>query len=172
MRGKLPARWDFHEKSEISKQNIPTSNRLWMDSECIICIRFAKKKKKKTGNRQKWAKNAPFASVFQNFSRGDPDPSSPHCEIIILIKNSPLALYDPLQLRWIFSCITYIEDRSFEGKNTHNFFGKNRHELGKNGLRMHNLHPFFKNFLGETPSPPPPLLREDKQSPLWLYMIL
>ena len=29
---------------------------------------------KSTGNRQKWAKNAPFASVFQKFSRGPGDP--------------------------------------------------------------------------------------------------
>ena len=59
-------------------------------------------------------------------------------------------------------------DRIFEGKNYTQFFGGNRHELGKNGLRMHDLHPFFKNFLGETP----PLLREDKKFPslIWLFL--
>ena len=25
----------------------------------------------------------------------------------------------------------------------------------ENGLKMHHLHPFFKIFLGETPTPPP-----------------
>ena len=94
----------------------------------------------------------------------------------------------------LFSCIwsstakvkflphyVYIEDRSFEGKNYTQFFGKNQHELGKNGLRMHQssethslflrlrcvnkrgsptmecticIH-FSKIFPGETPGSPP-----------------
>ena len=44
--------------------------------------------------------------------------------------------------------------RRFEGKNYTQFWGKNQQAIGKNGLRMHHLHPFFKNFLGETPTPP------------------
>ena len=32
---------------------------------------------KSTRTRQKWAQNAQFASVFQKFSRGDPDPLPP-----------------------------------------------------------------------------------------------
>ena len=43
-RNPYPAQRGFHDKSEIKKKK-PTSNRLWMDSECIICIRFSKKKK-------------------------------------------------------------------------------------------------------------------------------
>ena len=58
-----------------------------------------------------------------------------------------------------------MEIGDLKAKNTHNFGGINRHELGKNGLRMYHLHPFFKNFLGETPTPPP-ILREDKKFPL------
>ena len=45
-----------------------------------------------------------------------------------------------------------------------NFWGGDQQAIGKIGLRMHHLHPFFKNFLGETPTPPP-LLQEDKNFP-------
>ena len=60
-----------------------------------------------------------------------------------------------------------MEIGALKAKITHNFFflggGGIRHKLGKNGLRMQHLHPFFKSFLGETPIPP--LLREDKNFP-------
>ena len=101
-----------------------------------------------TRTRQKWAQNAPFASVFQKFSRGDPDPPTVRRSKISLFGFSSTAKMK------IFP-ITYIEDRRFGSKNCTQFGGKNRNELGKNGLRMHHLHPFFKNFLGETPTPPP-----------------
>ena len=54
--------------------------------------------------------------------------------------------------------------REFKAKIAHIFGGKNQQAIGKNGLRMHHLHPIFNNFLGETP--PPPLLQEDKKNPL------
>ena len=76
--------------------------------------------KKSTRTRQKWATNAPFASVFQNFSRGDPDPPPP---LLREDKNVP-SLAFPQQLRWKFSHITYIKDRRFESKNYTQFFGK------------------------------------------------
>ena len=73
-----------------------------------------------TGNRQKWAKNAPFALRFSKIFSGKPRPP-PFYE---RIKNPPLALYDPLQLRWKFARDAYIEDRSIEGKNYIQFWGK------------------------------------------------
>ena len=81
----------------------------------------------------------------------------PYCE---RIKNSPFGFIWSSKLRWKFSHITYIKDRSFEGK----IWGGDQQAIGKNGLRMHHLHPFFKHFLGETPTPPP-LLQEDKKFP-------
>ena len=47
--------------------------------------------------RKKWAKNAPFASVFQKFSRGTPAPDPNLQEDKKTLPS--LALYDPLQLR-------------------------------------------------------------------------
>ena len=156
-----------------------------MDSECIICIRFPKKKKKPlrtkferknfsrvtyigdqnfegkhytqfwenkktTGNRQKLAKNAPFASVFQNFSGRprNPPPPPPYSE---RKKNPLLALYGEISPPSRFSKIGALK-----AKITHNFRGGgDQQAIGRNWLRMHHLHPFFKKFLGETPTPPP-----------------
>ena len=59
--------------------------------------------------------------MFSDFFFGETTtPPLPQCE---KIKNLPSwALYDPLQLMWKFSCITYIGNRRFEGKITHIFF--------------------------------------------------
>ena len=101
-------------------------------SECTLCIHFCKNYLGET-------------------------PSPPYCE---KVKKSPsLALYDLLQLRWKFSRITYIEDRSFESNNYTRFFGRKINtNSAKNGLRMHHLHPFFTKFPGG--GPPDPHLRE------------
>ena len=179
MKGKLPHHTlhngDFMAKVKFKK--IPTTNRLWMDSECIICMCFSKKKKRRgppppmrIGNtspvsriselwRQNymWRKNQqaigknglrmhhlhPF---FKNFL-GETRPP-PYCERI----KTPLFgfIWSSTAIRWKFSRDAYIEDRSFERKNYTQFFGENKHELGKNGLRMHHLHPFFKKFPGAT----------------------
>ena len=109
---------------------------------------------KSTLTRQKWAKKAPFASVFQNFTRGDPDPPLLREDE----KLPSLAVYDPLQLRWKISRTTYmyIEVRSFEGKNYTQLFGKkSTRTRPKMGSDSH-FRPFFKFFSGETPTPPPP----------------
>ena len=137
--GLLWQKWNF--------KKIPTPIRLWMDSECIICIRFSHKKRggpppphakgkqisriTYIGERSFEGKNYMYNFVggvgggggqqaigknglrmhpfFQKFSRGDPPPPRQSGD-----KKLPsLALYDPLQLRWKFSRITY---RSFEGK--------------------------------------------------------
>ena len=47
--------------------------------------------KKSPGNRQKWAKNTPFASVFQQYSRGDPEPPPLLRQDKILPLNGPLS---------------------------------------------------------------------------------
>ena len=94
-----------------------------------------------------------FISVFQKIkNRGGPTPPPPlPCER--KAKTSPVSRIS--------------EIGTLTAKITHNFGDKNQQAIGKNGLRMHHLHPFFKNFLGKTP-----LLREDKKLPFWLYMIL
>ena len=113
-------------------------------------------RKKWTGNRLNGLRMHHLHSFVKNVLGETPPPPPPpplYCE---KIKKKPsLALYDLLQLRWKFSRITYIEDRSFEGKNYTTIFGKKINRQGKNGLRMHHLHPFFKNFLGGPRFPGP-----------------
>ena len=78
-------------------------------------------------------------------------------------------LYDPPQLRWKFSRITYIGDRSFEGKNyTQVFWEKSTRTRQKMGSECTICIHFSKIFPGEgplpavlhadlvTPPPPPP----------------
>ena len=100
---------------------------------------------KSTGNRQKWAKNAPFASVFSKIFSGRPRIPSPYYERI----NSPLWLYMILYS----SRITYVEDRSFEG----NFLlrEKNQHDLGKKWAQNAPFASIFQKFPGGGPGPPP-----------------
>ena len=86
-------------------------------------------------------------------------------------KNFPsLALYDSLQLRWTFSCITYIEDRSFESKNYTKFYGekstRTRQKWAKNAPFA---SVFSKNFSGR-PEPPPPYCEKIKKIPLFGFI--
>ena len=94
---------------------------------------------------------------FKNFLGETPNPP-PHCE---KIKKFPsLAFPLDLQLRWKFFPHHVYRWSEIWKQKLHTILGGwNRHELGKNGLRMHHLHPFFKNFLGETPNPPPTTAR-------------
>ena len=188
--------------------------------------------KKSTRTRQKWAQNAPFASIFQKFSQGDPDPppllqehkNSPlwlymilyslveispairiskigasraklhtifgeeintnsakkmgsECNICIhfsnfFIRETPtpllqehkklpsLAVYDPLQLSWKSPAIHISKIGALKAKITHNFWGRNQHELGKKWAQNAPFLSIFQKF------------QEHKNSPLWLYMIL
>ena len=114
----------------------------------------------------------PFSKIFSGRPR---NPPSPYCE---KIKNSPsLAWYYLLQLRWKFSRITYIERSELWRQKLHTIFGKkSTRTRQKNALRMHHLHPFFKNFPGG--GPPDPHLREGvspsptlplrRFAPIWL----
>ena len=117
-------------------------------------------------NQQAIGKNWPrmhhLHLFFNNFLRGTPPP--PYCE---RIKNFPfLALYDPLQLRWKLSRITYIE--ALKAK----LLGKNQLELAKKWAQNAPFVSIFEIFLGEIPTPPP-LLREDTPPPpLALYDLL
>ena len=72
-------------------------------------------------------------------------PPPPPCER----KNSPHQAYRRVQL-WRQKLHTILGEKI-----------KNQEAICKNGLRIHHLHLFFKNFLKETPTPLP-LLREDK----------
>ena len=92
-----------------------------------------------------WTQNASFVSVFHKKKKtGGP----------------PL----PCNRKKILPHHVY---RSFEGKNYTQFSGKNQQAIGKNRLRMHHLHPFFKKFLGETPTPP---YGNDKTIPLFGFI--
>ena len=52
-------------------------------------------------------------------------------------------------------CHIYRRSELWRQKITHNFFlEKNQLVIGKNGLRMHHLHPFIKNFPGRGPLDP------------------
>ena len=66
------------------------------------------------GKKKNWAKNAPFASIFQKVSQGnsDPLPSSKHKKLPVL------ALYAPMQLKSTFSGITY--NGALTAKNKYN----------------------------------------------------
>ena len=96
-------------------------------------------------------------NFFRNFL-GETTPSPPP----LLRENKKKTLpswdlFDPLQLRWKFSHITYIGNRRFEGKITHIFFFlRNQHELCKK--RAENT-PFAsitkKKKFGEIPNPRP-----------------
>ena len=98
---------------------------------------------KSIDNRQKWAKNASFA-----FSQGDPDPPPP--PLLREDKKKPLlALYDPQQLRWKFSRITYIG--ALNAKNTHNFGGKININSAKMGSQCTVYIHFSKFSRGRTP---------------------
>ena len=145
-----PAHGDFHDKSEISRKYQHPIGFEWSQNPSFASV-FQKKnggggpprERKKnlrhhvyqsfesknythgeggsTCNRQKLVKNAPFASVFKNFL-GEAPPPPP---LLQEDKKLPsLALCDPLQLRWKFSCITYIEDRSFWRQKLHTIFGE------------------------------------------------
>ena len=84
---------------------------------------------------KKWAQNAPLLREDKKF------PS--------------LALYDPPQLRWKFSRITYIGDRSFEGKNyTQVFWEKSTRTRQKMGSECTICVHFSKIFPGEAPRTP------------------
>ena len=200
----IPCKWGeklpyhtLHNGAFMSKRKLrkkkPSTNRLWMGSEWIICIRFSKKKnpgedtppppppmrkeklfpyhvryigtlkaknthnfgrKKSTCNRHKWAKNAPFASVFQKFSRGDPDPPP----LLQEDKKLPFWLDMILYSLGENSPTSYRRSELWRQK-LHTNLGKKQQTIGRNGLRMHHLHPFFKNFLRETQTPPPPTAR-------------
>ena len=99
---------------------------------------------------------------FQKFL-GDPEPPPP------LLREDKK--FPSLAFPWstakvkIFPHHVYRRSEIWKRKLHTIFGGKNRHELGKNGLRMHHLHPFFKNFLGETPTPPPPYCEKIKNFP-------
>ena len=111
--------------------------------------------KKSTRTRQKLAQNAPFASIFQKFSRWDPDPP-PYCKSI----KTPLfcCIWSSTAKLEIFP--QHVCRRSeLWGQKLHTIFGEVINtNSAKNGLRMHHLHPFFKNFPGG--GPPDPHLQE------------
>ena len=100
----------------------------------------------------KKAMNAPFASFFQNISRGDHDPP-------ILQENKKLpywTLYYSLQLIWKFSRITYIGDWKFEGKITQNFWGEiNTNYAKKMGIEYTICFQFSKKTSGRPRIPDP-----------------
>ena len=105
------------------------TNSAKMGSECTICIRFSK--------------------IFSRKIRSPPP-------LLREDKKFPLFGLFSTTTKVKFFRITYMR---FESKNYTQFLRKNRHELGKNGLRMHHLHLFFKNFLfsrGDPDPPPPP----------------
>ena len=111
---------------------------------------------KSTPTRQKWAQNAPFASVFQKFSRGTPTPPPP----LLLRKDKKFpALAFPQQLRWKFSHITYIEDSRLEiwKQKLHTIFGEkiDTNLAKKMGSECTICIHFSKKFPGEGPGPPP-----------------
>ena len=109
--------------------------------------------KKSTRTRQKLAQNAPFASIFQNFSRWDPDPP-PYCKSI----KTPLfcCIWSSTAKLEIFP--QHVCRRSeLWGQKLHTIFGEVINtNSAKNGLRMHHMHPFFKKFPGGGPPGPPP----------------
>ena len=74
--------------------------------------------KKSTRTRQKWATNAPFASFFQKFSRGDLDPP-----LLREDKNVP-SLAFLQQLRWKFSPHHVHKRSEIWKKKLHTIFGE------------------------------------------------
>ena len=136
---------------KILPHHVYRRSELWRQilHECTICIRFS--------------------NIFSG-GGGTPDPNLQEDK-----KLPSSALYDPLQLRLKLSHVAYIEDWSFEAKVTHNFLGKNKHELGKKmGSEYTFCIHFSKIFRGRPPDPhlyplptppPPAALHADLVTP-------
>ena len=131
-------------KEKILPHNVYRRSELWRQKLHTILGG------KSTGNRQKWVKKAPFAFVFQKFSRRDPTPP-----LLREDKKPPLFVrLLPLQLRWKISRLAYIGDRSFESKiNTRFFGGKINTNSTKIGSECTIYIRFSKTFSGR-PRPP------------------
>ena len=71
----------------------------------------------------------------------------------------------PLYIRWTYSRIMYI--LGIVAKIPHNFGENINKQSAKKRLRMHHLHHFFKNSLGETTTPQLLLQENKKNSPLF-----
>ena len=101
-----------------------------------------------TRTRQKWAQNAPFESVLQKFSRGDPDPPP--------LLREDFGFSSTAKVK-IFPHHVHVYRRSEIWKQKlHTIFGeKIDTNSAKMGYECTICIRFFKNFLGETPTPPP-----------------
>ena len=96
---------------------------------------------KSTRTRQKWAKNAPFASVFTNFLRETPTTPPPHyCK---KIKKTLFGfIWSSTAKVKILPHHVYRRSEIWKQKLHTIFVKKIDTNSAKNGLRMHHLHPF------------------------------
>ena len=113
--------------------------------ESKIYTRFLGEKSTRT--RQKLAQNAPFTSVFQKLSRGDPDP------LLREDKKLPsLAVYDPLTS----PTLRISKIGALRTKLTHDFGGKNNTNSAKKWAQNAPFASIFQKFSrGRPPGPPP-----------------